>query len=237
MENLTNWCVYMHENRINGKKYIGITSQKPTKRWQNGKHYDGNAHFYAAICKYGWDGFRHDILYTELTQEEAERLEVELIKKYQTQDPAKGYNLADGGAARKGWHHTEEARKKMSLSRKGRSIPEETREKIREANKGHGVSAEARKKMSLSKLGKPGNKPNAETRKKMSLSRPQELPKAWKAVTQLSLDGTFIATYQSRKEAAAATNTRPNGISACCKGQRQTAGGFRWVYAEAVVGE
>lgn len=123
MESLTNWCVYMHENRANGKKYIGITSQKPTRRWQNGQHYENCAAFFRAIQKYGWDGFRHEILYTELTQAEAERLEVELIAKYQTQDPAKGYNLAAGGAARAGWHHTDGAKARMSATRTGREVP------------------------------------------------------------------------------------------------------------------
>ena len=119
MENLTNWCVYMHENRVNGKKYIGITSLKPTNRWANGRGYQRCPLFYAAIEKYGWDAFRHDILFTGLTQEEAERLEVDLIAKYQTQDPEKGYNLAAGGGVNCGFHRSEEFKQKLSKARAG----------------------------------------------------------------------------------------------------------------------
>lgn len=97
MENLTNWCVYMHEHRATGQKYIGITEHKPTKRWQNGRGYKQHPRFYSAIQKYGWDAFRHEILFTDLTKEEAERLEAHLIDKYQTRNPAKGYNCEGGG--------------------------------------------------------------------------------------------------------------------------------------------
>ena len=36
------YSVYIHENKINGKKYTGITGQQPEKRWQNGNHYKDN---------------------------------------------------------------------------------------------------------------------------------------------------------------------------------------------------
>ena len=42
------WCVYMHTNKINGKKYVGITCKIPRKRWENGKGYKGQR-FYLAI--------------------------------------------------------------------------------------------------------------------------------------------------------------------------------------------
>lgn len=101
MENLsnrqTNWCVYMHENRVNGKKYIGITSQKPTNRWMNGRGYKRCPFFYEAIRKYGWDGFKHEILFTALNQEIAEQILMKMIYKYQTYNPQYGYNtVADG---------------------------------------------------------------------------------------------------------------------------------------------
>lgn len=47
-----NYCVYMHENKINNKKYIGITLQKPETRWAKGKGYLKNEHFTNAIKKY-----------------------------------------------------------------------------------------------------------------------------------------------------------------------------------------
>ena len=92
MESLTNWCVYMHENRKTGKKYLGITGNRPTRKWANGKLYETCKVFNEDIQRYGWDAFRHEILYTDLTQEQAESLCKRLITKYKTNDPAHGYN-------------------------------------------------------------------------------------------------------------------------------------------------
>lgn len=73
MENEKKFCVYKHTNRINGKVYIGITSQKVQERWgSQGQKYKGSTYFYHAIQKYGWDNFDHEILFTNLTQAEAE---------------------------------------------------------------------------------------------------------------------------------------------------------------------
>ena len=48
------FTVYCHTNKINGKKYIGITSKKPEYRWNNGKGYSTQIVFARAIEKYGW---------------------------------------------------------------------------------------------------------------------------------------------------------------------------------------
>ena len=39
------WCVYVHI-APNGKKYVGITSQKPEKRWNHGEGYQRHPYFY-----------------------------------------------------------------------------------------------------------------------------------------------------------------------------------------------
>ena len=90
--NTLKYCVYAHTNKINGKKYIGITSQKPEARWGiNGSRYlyeDSRAKsaFAIAIRKYGWENFSHEILFNGLTENEAKHKECELIKKYRTAD-------------------------------------------------------------------------------------------------------------------------------------------------------
>lgn len=92
------YCVYMHINKINNKKYIGMTSRKPNIRFgKNGKNYYNAKHFFNAINKYGWENFEHIILFKNLTKEEAEQKEIELISKYYTTDKYFGYNISKGG--------------------------------------------------------------------------------------------------------------------------------------------
>lgn len=91
------FIVYAHVNKINNKKYIGITSKKPEARWgKDGANYR-NQHFNRAIEKYGWDNFDHLILYENLSEEEAKKLEIQLIEEYQVNNPDFGYNNSIGG--------------------------------------------------------------------------------------------------------------------------------------------
>lgn len=105
------YTVYMHINKINNKKYIGITKRKPELRWENGKGYKNNEFFSNAILKYGWDGFEHRIIYENLTFEEACELEKDLIKKHKSNQRKFGYNIEGGGSNQK--EISESTRKKM----------------------------------------------------------------------------------------------------------------------------
>lgn len=99
------WTVYMHVNKVNGKKYVGITSEsKPQKRWgKNGNRYKaiGSKHksiFYGAIQKYGWENFDHIILVSGLSKSLACILETVLIKEFKTHvSYGTGYNAYWGG--------------------------------------------------------------------------------------------------------------------------------------------
>ncbi|MBQ8619023.1 MAG: GIY-YIG nuclease family protein [Clostridia bacterium] len=93
------YSVYIHCNKVNGKVYIGMTSLLPSQRFGcNGQQYSQNSDFYSDIQKYGWDsGFTHEILFTNLTGQEACKKERELIAAYRSTDKRFGYNVCAGG--------------------------------------------------------------------------------------------------------------------------------------------
>ena len=90
------YSVYIHINKVNGKKYVGVTTMKPETRWCNGKKYKSNKHFTSAIDKYGWDSFDHFVIEVESASRMYE-LEKFYIQFYNTTDPEKGYNRSLGG--------------------------------------------------------------------------------------------------------------------------------------------
>ena len=74
------------------------------KRWKDHvstalKSKGGRWHFPNAVRKYGSDAFSHEVLQENIqTLEEANSAEKFWIEKYDTRDPKKGFNLAEGGA-------------------------------------------------------------------------------------------------------------------------------------------
>lgn len=95
-----NYVVYVHTNKINGKKYVGITSQNITRRWRkDGSGYRTSTKFYKAILKYGFDSFLHEIVGVGLSKDEACSLEQHLIAVYDTYK--NGYNASLGGESTK----------------------------------------------------------------------------------------------------------------------------------------
>ena len=91
------YVVYIHMNKVNGKVYVGITCQKPSRRFSKGNGYRECPKFWNAIKKYGWNGFLHIIYRTGLTEKEAKELEIELISSYKSFDIKYGYNTSKGG--------------------------------------------------------------------------------------------------------------------------------------------
>ena len=199
MEN--SYCVYCHTSP-SGKRYIGITSKNPLKRWCCGYGYKYNSYFWNAIQKYGWDSFEHKILRTGLTREEASSLEKQLIAKYKTTNARYGYNFALGGFGG------------------GHPLSEETKRKISEANRGIPCTDEKKKKLSEINKGKIPTNLEAIHAKNM------------KPVDKFSKDGEYLATYPSVRIAGEKCNVREASIGNCCRGLYKSAGGFVWRFSE-----
>lgn len=93
VENKT-YTVYRHVSP-DGKSYVGLTKKNPIERWgYNGNGYH-NQYFNKAIKKYGWDNIKHEILYTNLSLDEACQKEIDCIRKYNSY--VAGYNQTFGG--------------------------------------------------------------------------------------------------------------------------------------------
>jgi group I intron endonuclease len=106
--------VYIVTNKINGKKYVGQTSQSMNNRWK--RHLSvrsGCLALHSAIVKYGPENFESKILVIVGTKWEMDLYERALIVLLDTKSP-QGYNLTDGGDGVLGLKHSEQAISKIS---------------------------------------------------------------------------------------------------------------------------
>lgn len=218
------YIVYKHTSPSN-KVYIGITCSPPKRRWSNGKGYKHNIYFTNSINLYGWSCFSHEILYKDLTFEEAESLEVELIEKYKSNIREYGYNLTSGGGGRNNYQHSDETKIKIGNANRGKIHTEEQKEITRKAIKDkYSNDEEYRNKFNKINIGR---KHSLETIEKYKLRNN-------KSVVQYSREGVEIARYTKIKTAGEITGINKSSISANCKGKLQSAGGFIWVYLDNI---
>lgn len=219
------YYVYIHTNKINQKRYVGLTKQDPEKRWANGTHYTNSTHFKHAIEKYGWDNFDHVIYAKDLSAEEASKLEIELIKKYKTTDPDYGYNLDSGGSFTK---HSEITKDRIRKRIKGIKRSDETKEKIRQASTGN-KNCLGRKQTEESKRKNADahrNKTHTvseDARRKMSEHRNDKKP-----VICVELNKEFPSICA----AARFVNGSQGTISSVLAGTKITAYGYHWKFKQ-----
>lgn len=118
-----NWLVYKHISPSN-KVYIGITHLSLAQRWVRGKGYKQCPLFYRAINKYGWDNFEHKIVISNLTEEQAKEVEIQLILYYKSINMS--YNVSNGGDGICGYKHSDDYKKRMRLLQLGKPKSKET---------------------------------------------------------------------------------------------------------------
>ena len=189
------YIIYQLINNVNKKCYVGVTNNYE-KRMR--KHSYGSNDFLIgkAIRKYGWDNFTSTILFETDDAETAYHIaESHYIKIYMSNNPARGYNLTEGGQGTIGYKFSDESKQRMRETKLGRKLTEEHKRKIGEASKGHTLSPESRMKISIANKGKKfflGKHLTQEAKDNLSKLK----AKHWQLV---SPDGEVVNIYNMRK--------------------------------------
>lgn len=166
------WHIYKITCIASNKSYIGLTCDSVKQRWSNhvssAVKFSTNSVFHKAIRKYGRDAFVVEILLVLPSLAAASSAEISAISEFKTLIP-NGYNVALGGAGTPGvrFTHSAATRAKMSASAVGRPKSDQARKLMSIAKKGKPLSAEHCQKLSEVRMGKFRSEA---TRKKMSKS-------------------------------------------------------------------
>ena len=177
--------IYITENKINGKKYIG---QKKSTKFLDTKYLGSGAILQKAIKKYGKENFIVSMICECNSKEELDEMEIYYINLYNAQNDSSFYNLTKGGESGlggpkfKGHKHTDEAKEAISNKLKGENNPfygkthsdecrrimsekakcrgpvsQETREKLSKVHKGVKFTDEHKRKIGEAQKGEKGN--------------------------------------------------------------------------------
>ena len=173
--------VYLHRRMDTNEVFyvgIGMNEKRPYDKNNRNKYWTNivNKH-----------GYTVEILHENISYQECKIIEIDLIDKYGRKDLGTGTlcNLTNGGDGTSGIVFSDETKRKMSESAKGKTASQETRKKISELNTGEKHpffgkthSDETKRKMSESAKGKTseqnpmfGRKHSDETRRKISESK------------------------------------------------------------------
>ncbi|MBP5326598.1 MAG: hypothetical protein J6Y98_01630 [Bacteroidales bacterium] len=239
------YSVYMHTNIENGKVYIGKCYRKPSYRWgidgsnylrcSRGHTHADQRHFAHAIKKYGWENFKHEVLYKNLSADEAAKKEIALIAKYNSDDPSKGYNMTKGGEGCSGRIVSFETRKLLKSSlrkyngifqynKNGKNIREWANcEEILNYFK---VKSDSnlyshllgKQKTFCGYIFKLEEMDNVQYKRKTTS----------KKIRCYSKEGDYIKTFESYQEAYKETGALPSVIVKCLRNECVSAGGYVW---------
>ena len=155
--------IYLTINKVNHKTYVGQKMLK-NKNWDKDGYLGSGKLLKCAIKKYGKENFEKFLVQFCYSKEELDKQEIFWISEYRKRGLAQ-YNIANGGEGccikgRTPWNkgktgiYSDETKKKMSETHKGKQLSEDTRYKMSETHKGKQLSEDTRYKMSETHKGK-----------------------------------------------------------------------------------
>lgn len=152
--------VYKATNRINGKVYVGATTNTLEARFRQhlkSSRRSSASYFQKAIRLYGIQSFDIRVIDVAGNTVALSQKENYWIKRLRTLAPH-GYNLASGGDEL--WKHSPESNEKNRLAHLGKKATPMTLAKMSAAHRGRKHSDETKEKMLTD--GRRGRKPTAE---------------------------------------------------------------------------
>lgn len=234
-------CIYLIKNKVNGKPYVG-QSIEVERRWaehrrssSNVKALDYNTPLHRAFRKYGIDNFEFSILESHVPHGELNSRENHYMRELQSL--SKGYNQTI--TSRNGIS-PEELNKRRELKYGV------TKEKLKSqlisgsfasVSKLYGVSDNAIRKWCKS-FGLPTKASYYETdeKKRAYATRMSQVSKDSSAnkrkVNMVDLsNGEVLMSFQSIADAGSYVGVKYSNISRVLSGERKTAKGYSWEYA------
>lgn len=203
----------------NGKTYIGQTIRHIQVRLE--EHRTGRSKgcrgVYNAIKKHGWDKLEKDWYYCP--DEELNKHEELMVEVLGTLSP-NGYNLIGGGG--NSGKRSEETKQKNREALLGKPKSKEHTRKNRESHIGKKQSEETKQKKREANLG---------AKNPMYGKKREDHPSS-KIVYQYNLDGIFINSFASSREAGKYFKNDGSKIRECARGntRRKTSNNFKWSY-------
>ncbi len=125
------YIVYQTKNKINGKIYVGVHNNKDQHYLGSGKYISESINFY------GKDAFERTILYSDLSKEEALKIEASIVTEdFVAREDT--YNLVVGGGmppSGSGTNHSQYGTKKPKISQRMKENNPSKLPHVREYNK------------------------------------------------------------------------------------------------------
>lgn len=239
--------IYIIENLINNKKYVGKTARNVKQRWAEHRSdaKTSDHYLYRAMRKYGINNFKiHEIEKIEDYEldefnNRLSNLEIYYILFYNTHDKGNGYNETVGGDGVCGYKLSNDAKERMSIQRKGRKLTPEWKNNISNAFKGDKnplfgthLSDETKQKISESNIGKhTGIQNGMYGKKREDLSQRNKIGS--KQIYQIDkCSKEVIHIWESLRECTRQTGFNRSCISDCCNGTTKQSHGFIWRYVD-----
>lgn len=203
--------MYLVTNKVNGNKYVGITTRinimrRMTEHFCHAQNDTNNGRFYRAIRKYGRENFSVDVIAYFFDVEDAKKAEIQYIAENKPE-----YNSTGGGDGRLNGSMSDEAKAKLKAIHTGNKY---------RLGKSHTGEVKA-------KLSELGNQ-NIDIFKKYQHLGPQSIQKRVRCIETGQ-------EWESIKEASAKTGIARSSIAELClkRPWRKSAGRLRFEFVES----